>query len=101
MLPQQGYSYLGLAKRGGNIIMGVRLLPAIQKKIVYLVLTSVGVGSTQAKKYEQKCFYYHISYFRCLDFNLTQQALGMYNVKTIGIKDQHLAQRLLTLLNNS
>ncbi len=81
--------------------MGVRLLPAIQKKIVYLVLTSVGVGSTQAKKYEQKCFYYHISYFRCLDFNLTQQALGMYNVKTIGIKDQHLAQRLLTLLNNS
>ncbi|ELL44907.1 putative ribosomal protein l7ae [Spiroplasma melliferum IPMB4A] len=101
MLGQKGYSYLGLAKRGGKLITGACLLTAIQQKTVYLVLTSNDVGSAQAKKYQQKCFYYNIPYFSCLDFNLTQQALGTNNVKMIGISDQHLAQRLLTLLNNS
>ncbi|WP_348736090.1 L7Ae/L30e/S12e/Gadd45 family ribosomal protein [Spiroplasma endosymbiont of Ammophila pubescens] len=101
MIDQKGYSYLGLAKRGGKLITGACLLTAIQQKTVYLVLTSSDVGATQAKKYQQKCFYYKIPYFSCLDFNLTQQALGTNNVKMIGISDQHLAQRLLKLLNNS
>ncbi|WP_342256192.1 50S ribosomal protein L7ae-like protein [Spiroplasma endosymbiont of Poecilobothrus nobilitatus] len=101
MLDQKGYSYLGLAKRGGKLITGACLLTAIQQKTVYLVLTSGDIGATQAKKYQQKCFYYKISYFSCLDFNLTQQALGTNNVKMIGISNQHLAQLLLTLLNNS
>lgn len=101
MLNKKGYSYLGLAKRGRKVITGDCLLTAIQQKIVYLVLMSSDIGATQAKKYKQKCFYYKIPYFSCLDFNLTQKALGTNNVKIIGISDQHLAQRLLTLLNNS
>ncbi len=101
MINKKGYSYLGLAKRGGKVITGACLLTAIKQKNVYLVLMSSDIGTTQSKKYKQKCFYYKIPYFSCLDFNLTQQALGTNNVKIIGISDQHLSKRLLTLLNNS
>ncbi|WHQ37604.1 50S ribosomal protein L7ae-like protein [Spiroplasma sp. SV19] len=96
----KGYSYLGLAKKAGKVVTGALLLAAIKQQKVFLVLNSVDGGATQAKKYEQKCFYYHIPYFKCLESPLTQQALGTENVKTLGISDRHLAQSLLTLLTN-
>lgn len=100
MLDHKGYSYLGLAKKAGKLVTGALLLTAIQQQKVFLVLTSVDGGATQAKKYEQKCFYYHIPYFKCLESKLTQQALGSENVKTLAISDRNIAQSLLTLLTN-
>ncbi|WP_238335971.1 hypothetical protein [Spiroplasma citri] len=56
MLGQKGYSYLGLAKRGGKLITGACLLTAIQQKTVYLVLTSNDVGPAQAKNINKNVF---------------------------------------------
>lgn len=100
MLQQKGYSYLGLAKKAGKLVTGALLLTTIKQQKIFLVLNSIDGGATQAKKYEQKCFYYHIPYFKCLEPTLTQKAIGTENVKTLGISDRHLAQSLLTLLTN-
>ncbi|WP_338969342.1 50S ribosomal protein L7ae-like protein [Spiroplasma endosymbiont of Labia minor] len=84
---------LGLANRGGKLIVGNRLIEEIKKNKVKLVIVCNDIGQAQWKKIFDKTSTYHVKVIKdVLTGNQLQTALGINYIKAIGILDTNMVK---------
>ncbi|MEG0314722.1 MAG: ribosomal L7Ae/L30e/S12e/Gadd45 family protein [Erysipelotrichaceae bacterium] len=89
---------LGLACRARKVVSGDTLFKAILSNDVYLVIIAEDCGNNSRKKLVNKCDFYKVPYVFVEDSLKLNQAIGGYNVKAVGLKDEGFARKLHTCL---
>lgn len=81
-----------LAWKAGKVVLGDRLIPAIQTQSVYVVIVSSACGENRKKKLRNKCEYYQIPLWEidALEFN----QISTRSVNSFGIIDQKFVQAM-------
>lgn len=89
---------LGLARRGGKIILGDSNLPLLAKpKKIFIIIASDASDNTK-KKFSDKCTYYKKEYIVNFTKEELSSSLGIGNVSVIGLTDPNLIAKVQILL---
>lgn len=81
-------NYLGIARRAGFIVMGTdAVLDNLRYKKIRMIFLANDSSVATIEKVEKKGIYYHISVIKKYSTDELSKALGVGNIKVIGIKD--------------
>lgn len=85
-------SLLQIAWKAGKVVFGDRLIPAIQKNEVFLVIMSSSCGNNRKKKLKDKCVFYQIPLMEidALRFN----SISSRSMNSFGITDKHFVEAI-------
>lgn len=86
-------SIIGLAKRANKLLIGENCLENISK-VKYLFIAYDASEKTK-ERYLKKCHYYNINFDLEFDSNCLSNAIGMHNIKIIGIIDNGFKELLI------
>ncbi|WP_342252278.1 L7Ae/L30e/S12e/Gadd45 family ribosomal protein [Spiroplasma endosymbiont of Amphibalanus improvisus] len=95
----QIYNWVGIATKAGKVLVGFRLLEAIQQQKISLVIIAKDMGGTQLKKITNKCNYYNIKFIFVVNSEYLSKAIGKINIKAIGIAEKQIANKILNCMN--
>ena len=84
--------------KSGNISYGETLIEDIRKNKVFIVIISTDMGETSKKKIIDKCIYYHIPYYICLDKESLSKSVGKNNISSLGIKSNGGANKIKNII---
>jgi ribosomal protein L7Ae-like RNA K-turn-binding protein len=90
--------YLGIAARARKTVSGAKLMEAVRKKRVSLVLVATDASDRTKKQFQDKCTSYQIP---CLIWGSIEEissSTGMNMRVAIGIDDRGLARNILECL---
>lgn len=92
------FNLLGLAQRARQLVLGTGpTLSAIRKQKVDLVLFASDGGTSQAKKFRDKCAFYQIPLIQDFTQAEISQAVGA-NRSVIGISNRGFSQKIQSLM---
>lgn len=87
---------LGLAQRAGKLVSGEEtVLQTIQKRKAHLVLLASDASANTAKKFTDKCRFYHIPLNQDYERQALGQAIGKKERVIIAVTDKGFADALL------
>lgn len=86
---------LGLCQRAQKCIVGDKLMDAIRKKKVYLVIVAEDASDRTKKQYTTKTEYYDVKMEILLTKEEISQAIGKDNRVAVGISDRGFSDVLL------
>lgn len=90
--------YLGIAARARKTVSGAKLMEAVRKKRVSLVLVASDASDRTKKQFQDKCTSYQIP---CLIWGSIEEistATGMQMRVAVGVDDRGLARNILECL---
>ena len=97
MMRNKFLSFLGLAKRSGNLLDGYnKCEEIIGKKRVYLVIFSNEISAKSKEKFTKKCEKLNIP---CIDGFSKEElgsSIGKKEINIVGILDKNMAEKLLS-----
>jgi ribosomal protein L7Ae-like RNA K-turn-binding protein len=94
----KGLSLLGLARRAGKVTwQEAANLAAIRSERAKLLILADDAGHTTAKKYTDKCAYYHVPLVRGVSRIVLGEALGTAPRSAVAVLDDGFAQKIANL----
>ncbi|ATZ21514.1 L7Ae/L30e/S12e/Gadd45 family ribosomal protein [Mesoplasma tabanidae] len=79
---------IGLAYNSAKLIKGEKLLDSIKRNKVKFVILSTDMGTSQKKKFSDKCKFYNIEFIDdVLTVDEISQACGSTTIVAIGVND--------------
>jgi len=93
------FSYLGLAKRAGKIVIGTdAVLKNLNKSRTHLIILASDASDATIDKVIKKAFYYKIPVIKKYSTAELGLALGVSNPKVIGLNDIGFTKAMLAEL---
>ncbi|MCF0116793.1 MAG: ribosomal L7Ae/L30e/S12e/Gadd45 family protein [Bacilli bacterium] len=91
---------LGLARRGGAIIIGDSILPLFGRVKSLFIIIAKDCSENTKKKWHDKCSYYNIP---CIEYETKSNighSLGKQEVSVIGITNTNMIKKINQLLKD-
>lgn len=94
-MKQETLSFLGLLRKGGNIVIGKAAIDAASK--ASLLLLAIDAGEAMKKALEDKAAHYHKKVLICCSKQQLGQALGYPSISMAAILHPKAAKKVLSL----
>ncbi len=91
---------LGLARRGGKIVLGESNLPLLAKSKPILIFVANDASDNTKKRWKDKCTYYNKEYVVFASKNDFKLYLGLGNVSVLGLTEPNLIVKVQELLKD-
>lgn len=96
------YSWLGLARRSGNLVSGDdTTLREVKKKRVSLVIIAGDASKNTKKLFSDKCSFRSIEFYEFGEKNKIGSSIGKSPRAVLGIMDKNIAIEIKKLLTES
>lgn len=93
------FSFLGLAKRSGNLVSGDdTTLMELKKNKIKLIILATDASENTKKTFKDKSSFRNV---KCIEFGTKEElgrSIGKSNRAVVGIKDESFAKRIKELL---
>lgn len=95
-------NFLGLAKRSGNLVEGYSKCDDLRNKIeFFLFIISTDASEKSTAKFIKHCTSNNIKYIYDFTKEELGEPLGRPEVKILGVNDEKMAKKLLSLYNEN
>lgn len=92
------FSFLGLAKRSGNLIEGYSKCDEQRNRVkLYLVILSNDASDSTKRKFRNHCLEKEIPLIEDFSKEELGIAIGRAEIKILAIKDKNIAEKLIEL----
>lgn len=95
------FGLLGLANRGGNLLIGEALFAKKGNKRIYLILLAKDASEPTKKKIYDKSTFANIEVVEDYDKASLGQSLGYHELSFIGVIESHLAKKVIDIRKES
>ena len=87
--------FLGLTKRAGKLLEGYnKCEDAIRRNKIYLIILSLDASDNTVDKFMKYSEKYKVSILQVYDKEELGSALGMEEIKILGVTDSNMSERL-------
>jgi ribosomal protein L7Ae-like RNA K-turn-binding protein len=87
-------AFLGLIVRANQSVVGDRLMNAIQKQRVHVVLISAAASPRSAKQLRDKCDFYRIAWIDAIPPHVFDTVFAQ-PIAAVGVLDANMAKRVV------